>query len=59
MKDLTLLEALAIAYSGWSTNDEKDLFYKADEIIRNEAKRLDLINKKNLIEIELEQFKNK
>jgi hypothetical protein len=59
MEGLTLLEALCITKTGWTTEEERQLFDKASSIIEQEGKRLKLIYKKELIENELKQFKNK
>jgi hypothetical protein len=59
MEGLTLLEALCITKTGWVTEEERQLFDKASSIIEQEGKRLKLIYKKELIENELKQFKNK
>jgi len=59
MEELTLLQALCLSRTGWSTEEEKQLFLMAEEVIRQESKRLQLIYKKELIENELKQINNK
>jgi len=59
MEGLTLLEALCITKTGWETEEERQLFDKASSIIEQEGKRLKLIYKKELIESEIKQLKNK
>ena len=59
MEELTLLQALCLTRTGWSTEEERQLFLMAEDIIRQESKRLQLIYKKVLIENELKQINNK
>ena len=59
MEGLTLLEALCITKTGWTTEEERQLFDKASSIIEQQGKRLKLIYKKELIENEIKQLKNK
>jgi hypothetical protein len=57
--ELTLIQALCLSRTGWSTEEEKQLFLMAEEVIREESKRLQLTYKKELIENELKQINNK
>lgn len=59
MEDLTLTQALCIIRTGWTTEEERQLFFIADDIVRQESKRLQLLYKKELIENELKQIHNK
>lgn len=59
MEGLTLLEALCITKTGWTTEEERQLFDKASSIIEQQGKRLKLIYKKELIENEIKLLKNK
>jgi len=59
MEELTLLQALCLIRTGWSTEEERQLFLMAEDIIRQESKRLQLTYKKELIENELKQINNK
>ena len=59
MEELTLLQALCLTRTGWSTEEERQLFLMAEDIIRQESKRLQLTYKKELIENELKQINNK
>ena len=56
MEELTLIQALCLTRTGWSTEEEKQLFLMAEEVIRQESKRLQLTYKKELIENELKQI---
>ena len=47
MEGLTLLEALCITKTGWTTEEERQLFDKASSIIEQQGKRLKLIYKKD------------
>ena len=59
MEELTLIQALCLSRAGWSGDEERQLFLMAEEVIRQESKRLQLIYKKELIENELKQINNK
>ena len=59
MEKLTLIQALCISRTGWSTEEDRQLFIMAENVIREESKRLYLIYKKELIENELKQINNK
>ena len=59
MEELTLLQALCLSRTGWSGDDERQLFLMAEEVIREESKRLQLTYKKELIENELKQIDSK
>lgn len=59
MEKLTLIQALCISRTGWSTEEDRQLFIIAEDVIREESKRLRLTYKKELIENELKQINNK
>jgi|LakMenEpi03Aug12_release.lakeMendotaPanAssembly.Ray.scaffolds.fasta_scaffold2645232_1 hypothetical protein len=59
MEKLTLIQALCLTRTGWSTEEDRQLFIMAENVIREESKRLYLIYKKELIENELKQINNK
>ena len=59
MEKLTLIQALCISRTGWSTEEDRQLYLMAEEVIRQESKRLQLTYKKELIENELKQINNK
>ena len=59
MEELTLLQALCLTRTGWSTEEERQFFLMAEDIIRQESKRLQLTYKKELIENELKKINNK
>lgn len=59
MTELTLLEALCLTRTGFGTEDERRLFLIAEDIIKQESKRLQLTYKKELIEDELKQINKK
>lgn len=56
MEKLTILECLCILKAGWSTPEERKLGEIAWETIKDEAHRLTLIYKKDLIEKELKNL---
>jgi hypothetical protein len=53
MKKLSIVEALCIIQSGISNNDERELYDDAFDVVVKEGKRLKLIHKKELIDLEL------
>ena len=57
--ELTLLQALCLTRTGWSTEEGRELYLMAENIVREESRRLQLTYKKELIENELKQIKNK
>ena len=59
MEELTLIQALCLTRTGWSTEEDRQLYLMAEEVIRQESKRLQLTYKKELIENELKQINNK
>ena len=59
MEELTLLQALCLSRTGWSGDDERQLFLMAEDVIEQESRRLHLIYRKSLIENELKQINNK
>ena len=59
MEKLTLIQALCLSRTGWSTEEERQLFIMAEDVIQEESKRLRLTYKKELIENELKQINNK
>jgi len=59
MEELTLIQALCLTRTGWSTEEGRQLYLIAEDIVRQESKRLLLIYKKELIENELKQINNK
>jgi len=59
MEELTLIQALCITRTGWSTEEERQLYLTAQNIVQQESKRLYLTYKKELIENELKQINNK
>jgi hypothetical protein len=53
MKELSIIEALCIIHSGISNNDERELYDEASDVVMKEGKRLKLIYKRELINLEL------
>jgi hypothetical protein len=53
MEKLSIVEALCIIQSGVSNNDERVLYDDAFDVVVKEGKRLKLIHKKELIDLEL------
>jgi hypothetical protein len=51
--ELTLEQALCIIHSGISNNDERELYDEASDVVMKEGKRLKLIYKRELINLEL------
>jgi hypothetical protein len=58
MEKLTLIQALCLSRTGWLTEEERQLFIMAEDVIQEESKRLRLTYKKELIENELKQINN-
>jgi hypothetical protein len=54
--EISITEALCIFNSGWRTPIEKELFDQSYNVIREEARRLHLIYKKQSIDKELEDL---
>lgn len=59
MEELTLIQALCLTRTGWSTEEGRELYLMAENIVREESRRLQLTYKKGLIENELKQIDSK